>query len=129
MEVSMEVNLKSVYVAEFEKKMIDAYSIKLLINEKTTKDRICIVDESQQTAVDIENGREYHILQRDANGRLLADEVANLTYHWPYALRISPVEFDKFNHLELELMRVKARKTYERHLKKYKVDNIINLKM
>ena len=104
----MKLSIKKAYVAKFNGVLNDGNHMKLLIDEKTTEDRYCLIDEKKQVAIDIEKKGVYHILERRSNGMITPEEATNISLETPYVLYIQNIKWEELGPIEKEILCLRA---------------------
>lgn len=104
----MKLSIKKAYVAKFNGILNDGNYMKLLIDENTTEDRYCLINEDKQEAIDIERKCVYHILERRSNGMITPKEGTNISLETSYVLDIQNIKWEELRPIEKEILCLKA---------------------
>lgn len=121
----MKLELKKVRIAKFEEFINQEYVVHCIINDNTYVDKICIVNDKTNQAIDIDNSEVYRILNRK-NGRIVLapnDEKIDLMVN--YGLEVVDIDLSRMTFIEQKIILMKARKC----LKKYKDNNHDSVKI
>lgn len=103
----MSMELKKVVVANFESKLVDGIWIHYIIDEKHMNHPICLYDNNQNVAIDINTGAYYHVLKRNDNGKLDAAEETVIELNHNYALNVENIDWQKYSYSERAIMMLK----------------------